>query len=432
MISLIRRGTIYGGIFLPSAKSATENEPIRLMPLPKILRIPLPPGTLAVVYKGDRVQQHQCLARSGPGRGEIFSPANGEVLGLVRVDTAYHNDMPALEIRVGQTDWSVPTAGDPPSGWDSLSTEEIAGAVRRGGVVVQTGGGGCIADTIRQARQQGVKHLIINGLESEPCLTSEHRLLTEQAPLILKAAVCLHAFLGVRRTYVVLDAGRRDLIKTLSELTRRTPVRVIDLPNRYPIGVAPLLVQAILGREIPTGRSSIDIGAVVLSVGAVFHLARAIIDRIPQTAHLTTVAGESIANPGNYWIAAGTSVAHILEHVGGRTDSDRLIVGGPMTGKIVQHQDVVLTPRCPSMLALPDSTNEARSSACVRCGWCAEVCPMRLEPAALLRTIELQQHRRTARLHVGACIECGLCSYVCPSLLPLASSIGGYSPPPQQ
>ena len=432
MISLIRRGTIYGGIFLPSAKSATENEPIRLLSLPNILRIPLASGTSAVVFKGERVRQHQCLTRSGSGHSRIFSPVNGEVLGLVRVDTAYDNDVPALEIKVCQTDWRVPTAGDPPSGWDSLSAEEIAGAVRRGGVVGQAGDGGSISETIQQARQQGVSNLIIGGLESEPCLTTEHRLLTEHAPLIIKASSCLHTFLGVRRTRLVLDADRRDLVKTLSDLARRTPVRVTDLPNRYPIGETPLLVQAILGLEIPTGRCSIDIGVVVLSVGTVFHLARAIFERTPQTARLITVAGEGVAHPGNYWIAAGTSVAHVLEQVGGSTDSGRLVVGGPMTGKIVRHRDVVLTTRCLSLLALPDPAAQARPSACVHCGWCAEVCPMRLEPAALLKTIELQQPRRTARLHVGTCIECGLCSYVCLSLLPLASSIGGYLPPPQQ
>ncbi len=432
MISFIRRGTIYGGIFLPSAKSATENEPIRIMPLPDVLRIPIMPGTSAVVYKGDRLQPGQCLARSGPGQGETFCPVNGEVLGLDRVDTVCANDVPALAIKVYETDWTPPAVGDPPQGWDLLSAEEIAGAVRRGGVVGQASRGSCTAEMIQQARQQGVKHVIISGLESEPCLTAEHRLLTEYAPLIMKAAVCLHAFLGARRTHVVLDAGRKDLIKTLSELARRTPVRVTDLPNRYPIGVAPLLVQAILGREIPAGRSSIDIGVVVLSVGTVFHLARAIFERTPQTARLMTIAGEGLAHPGNYWIAAGTSVAHVLEHVGGSADPGRLIVGGPMTGKIVSHQDVVLTTRCPSLLALPGPTNQHRPSACVHCGWCAEVCPMRLDPAVLLQAIELQQQQRTSQLHVEACIECGLCSYVCPSLLPLASSIGGYvSLPPK-
>lgn len=430
MISFIRRGTIYGGVFLPSAKSATENQPIRVMPLPDILRIPIAPGTSAVVYKGDRVQPGQCLARRGPGHGEIFCPVNGEVLGPLRVATAYDSDVPALAIKVCQTDWRVPTVGDPPLGWDSLSAEEIAGAVRRGGVVGQAGGGSCAAEVIQQARQQGVKHLIISGLESEPCLTTEHRLLSEHAPLIVKAAVCLNAFLGARRAYLVLDSGRKELIKALSELARRTPLRVTDLPNRYPIGVAPLLVQAILGREIPAGRSAIDIGVVVLSVGTVFHLARAIFQRTPQTARLVTVAGEGLTHPGNYWIAGGTSVAHVLEHVGGSADPGRLIVGGPMTGKIVSHQDVVLTTRCPSLLALPTPADQPRPSACVHCGWCAEVCPMRLEPAVLLQAIELQQHQRTAQLHVGACIECGLCSYVCPSLLPLASSIGGYAPLP--
>ncbi|MCH8053134.1 MAG: RnfABCDGE type electron transport complex subunit C [Planctomycetes bacterium] len=417
MFRFIRRGTFYGGIFLPSAKSSTENCSIEPLPLAKRLFVPVAEGTVPAVHDGDRVRAGQRLARSESGYEDTFCPVDGRVRTLTVVATVWDNEVLAVEIDVQQERLTPPaTAAASPPDWAALDEEAVTRAVLLGA--------GSAAEQIDQARQRGVSHVIVNGMESEPCRTADHRILVEYGALLVGAAHRLHEYLDAKRTYIALDAAQEDLVRTIRKLAKRTPIRVVDLQNRYPVGTDPLLVQTLIGREIPLGGEALDIGALVLGVDTIFHFGRALSERVPATARVVTVAGSAIDRPGNYWVPNGTPVRHVLQSVGLQSQPRHLIVGGPMTGRPLLHDDVILTLRCPALLALPpqDGTQEA-STACVRCGWCAEVCPMKLEPALLLQAIELQQERQLARLHPGACIDCGLCSYVCPSSLPLASSI---------
>jgi len=425
MFRFIRRGTFYGGIFLPSAKSSTENRPIEPLPLPDRLFVPVAEGAVPTVHNGDRVRAGQRLARSESGYEDTFCPVDGRVRALAVAATAWENEVLAVEIDVQQERLTPPssTAASPPD-WTAIAEDAVTQAVLLGPGAARTDSGALAAEQVEQARQRGVSHVIVNGMESEPCRTADHRLLVEFGALVVGAAHCLHEYLDVKRTYIALDAAQKDLVRAIHELARRTPIRVVDLPNRYPVGTDPLLVQTLLGREIPLGREALDVGALVLGVDTLFHFGRALAERVPATARVVTVAGSAIDRPGNYWVPNGTSVRHVLQSVGVPSQPGQLIVGGPMTGRSLIDDDVILTLRCPALLALtPQEGRQAASTACVRCGWCAEVCPMKLEPALLLQAIELQQERQLARLHPGACIDCGLCSYVCPSSLPLASRI---------
>ncbi len=425
MFRFIRRGTFYGGIFLPSAKASTEHRPIEPLPLPDRLFVPVAEGAVPTVHNDDKVRAGQRLARSESGFEDTFCPVDGRMRALAVAATAWDNEVLAVEIEVQQERLTPPssTAASPPD-WTAINEDAVTRAVLLGAGSARTGSGGLAAEQIEQARQRGVSHIIVNGMESEPCRTADHRLLVEFGALLIGAAHRLHEYLGAKRSYIALDAAQKDLVRAIHELARRTPIRIVDLQNRYPVGTDPLLVQTLLGREIPLGREALDIGALVLGIDTIFHFGRALAERVPATARVVTVAGSAIDRPGNYWVPNGTPVRHVLQSVGLQSKPSRLIVGGPMTGQPLLDDDVVLTLRCPALLALPSQDGtQAASTACVRCGWCAEVCPMKLEPALLLQAIELQQERQLARLHPGACIDCGLCSYVCPSLLPQASSI---------
>ena len=425
MFRFIRRGTFYGGIFLPSEKSSTENRPIEPLPLPERLYVPVAEGAVPAVHNGDRVRAGQRLARSESGYQDTFCPVDGRVRALAVAATAWDDEVLTVEIEVQQERLTPPssTAASPPD-WTAIAEDAVTQAVLLGAGSARADNGGLAAEQIKQARQRGVAHVIVNGMESEPCRTADHRLLVEFGALVVGAAHRLHEYLDAKRTYVAVDAAQKELVRAMHELARRTPIRVVDLQNRYPVGTDPLLVQTLLGREIPLGREALDIGALVLGVDTIFHLGRALSEQVPATARVLTVAGAAIDRPGNYWVPNGTPVRHVLQSAGLKSQPSQLIVGGPMTGRSLPDDDVVLTLRCPALLALlPQDGTRAPSTACVRCGWCAEVCPMMLEPALLLQAIELQQERQLARLHPGACIDCGLCSYVCPSSLPLASSI---------
>jgi len=429
MFRFIRRGTFYGGIFLPAAKSSTENRPIESLPLPDRLYVPVAEGAAPTFRDGDRVRAGQRLARSESGIEDTYCPVDGRVRALAAVTTAWDDEVLAVEIEVQQECLTPPSStAASPTDWTAIAKDAVTRAVLLGAGSARTDSGSLAAEQIEQARQRAGSRVIINGMESEPCRTADHRILVEFGALIVGAAQRLHEYLGAKRTYIALDAARKGLVRTIYELARRTPIRVVDLQNRYPVGTAPLLVQTLLGREIPLGREALDIGALVLGVDTVFHLGRALSERVPATARVVTVSGSAIDKPGNYWVPNGTPVRHVLQAVGVQSQPRQLIVGGPMTGRPLLREDAILTMRCPALLALPPQEGtQAASTACVRCGWCAEVCPMMLEPALLLQAIELRQERQLARLHPGACIDCGLCSYVCPSSLPLASSISDVS-----
>ncbi len=424
MFRFIRRGTFYGGIFLPSEKSSTEDLPIEPLPLAKRLFVPVAKGAVPTVHDGDRVRAGQRLARSDSGHEDTFCPVDGRVRALAVTATAWDSDVLAVEMDVQQDRLTPPSTAASPPDWTAIAEDAVTRAVLLGGGSVRTDNGGLATEQIEQARQRGGSHVIINGMESEPCRTADHRLLVEFGAMIVGAAHRLHEYVGAKRTSIAVDTAKTDLVRTIQVLTKGTPIRVVELQNRYPVGTDPLLVQTLVGREIPLGREALDVGALVLGVDTVFHLGRALADRVPATARVITVAGSAIDKPGNYWVPNGTPVRHVLKSVGVQSQPSQLIVGGPMTGKSLSDDDVVLTMRCPALLALPPREGTpAPPTACVRCGWCAEVCPMKLEPALLLQAIELQQERQLARLHPRACIDCGLCSYVCPSSLPLASSI---------
>ena len=424
MFRFIRRGSFYGGIFLPSAKASTENRPIEPLPLPDRLYVHVAEGAAPTVHSGDRVRAGQRLARSESAYEDTFCPVDGRVRALTVAATAWDNDVLAVEIDVQQERLTPPSTAAPTPDWTAIAEDAVTRAVLHGAGSARTDNGGLAAEQIEQARQRAGSHVIVNGMESEPCRTADHRLLVEFGAQVVGAAHRLHEYLSAKRTDIALDAAQKDLVRTIHELARRTPIRIVGLQNRYPVGTDPLLVQTLLSREIPLGREALDIGALVLGVDTIFHLGRALSERVPATARVVTVAGSAIDKPGNYWVPNGTPVRHVLQSVGVQSQPRQLIVGGPMTGRPLLDDDVVLTLRCPALLALPPQEGtQAPSTACVRCGWCAEVCPMKLEPALLLQAIELQQERQLARLHPAACIDCGLCSYVCPSSLPLASSI---------
>lgn len=73
----------------------------------------------------------------------------------------------------------------------------------------------------------------------------------------------------------------------------------------------------------------------------------------------------------------------------------------------------------PPPLADPQLAEPAAASACIRCGFCAEVCPAELLPQQLYRFARAQDHQRLDEQRLFDCIECGACASVCPSRIPL-------------
>jgi Na+-translocating ferredoxin:NAD+ oxidoreductase subunit C len=356
-----------------------------------------------------------------PGLGEIRAPTSGTVRGVVHVETGDAWDVPAVEIVPdGHEEWAP--AREPIG--DSPTLEEVLERLADRGIRAGDAFGLAGGDLCDLAGQRSLRHLIINAMESEPFLTAEYRLLLEQGSLLVRTARLLGRLLHVERTVVAADRAKPYLLREARALAHGTPVKVISLHNKYPQGATPLLVHSLLRQEIPYGGTSVNLGALVLDVSAVHAIGAALFLGRPWVSRVMTVSGGAVERPGNYDVPFGTSIRSLAAHVGVRSDVERVVLGGPMTGRAVSSLDVVTTRWTKAVLLLSSGQVRLRQPGpCIRCGWCLEDCPVGLDPPSLLEAVETGRVQDIAGLWPHACLGCGICSYVCPADLPLAEGV---------
>ncbi|MBN1343568.1 MAG: RnfABCDGE type electron transport complex subunit C [Phycisphaerae bacterium] len=437
-----RSGTFFGGVFLPEEKASTGDRDIQPLPVTGPLRVPMlqHEGSEATfrVAAGQRVLAGQLIGHPEAGAKSVavHSPASGHVTGIVRADTPWACDVLAVGIEPDDRDEWVPLSGTPV---ESLDVEALIECVRQAGIVRMGNGAAPAGDLLASAARRGVRHLIINALESEPYLTAEYRILFEHGHRIVSTANLVGRLLGVQRLWLALDRGNRYLAEQLRRIAHGTPVRVLPLPNKYPQGAEPLLVNTVVGREIPYAGAALDVGALVLDVATIQAIGHAIHEGRPLTARVVTVAGDAASKPGNYLVPVGTPLHRIVEHVGLKDTIRRAVIGGPMTGTAVSGLDVVTTKQVGALLLLTDEQVGHRAPGpCIRCGWCLEDCPVGLDPPSVLAAVEahyaeIRQRpgptkpsgyiEEMAGLYPHACLGCGICTYVCPACLPLAEGL---------
>ena len=437
-VSLNRsRGTFFGGVFLPDEKATTGHRDIESMPNTGSLRVAMRQHAGAestpCVRAGQDVQAGQLIGQPGADGDAmpLHAPMSGRVSGIVRADTPHACGVPAVEIEPdGRDEWTT-AAGTPP---EKMTFESLIELVRRAGIGGMARDGSATADTLAAAAAHGVRHVIINAMESEPYLTAEYRILLEYGHLATRTADLIAGLLGAARLWLAVDRANGYLISELRRLAHGTRVRVLPIRNKYPQGASALLVRSIVGREIPYGGSPLDVGAVVLHGCTVLAIGQAVQAGRPCVDRIVTVAGDAVSVPGNYRVSLGTPVHRLIEHVGLRRPVKRIVVGGPMTGVAIPSPDVVTTKRVRAVLLLTDKqARPSRPGPCIRCGWCLEDCPVGLDPPSLLAAVEAHSHGdpagesgrldRIGRLLPHACLGCGVCSYVCPARLPLTEGV---------
>jgi len=268
--------------------------------------------------------------------------------------------------------------------------------------------------------------LIINGVECEPYLTADHRLMLEKADeIIVGIQILMHA-LHIEKAVIGIENNKKDAVKVLKQAAKDDDrIKVAALKVKYPQGSEKQLIKAILKREVPKGGLPMDVGVIVHNVGTIFAIYQAVQYDIPLIERVVTVTGKKIENASNFWVKIGTPIKDLVEKVGGLPEGTRKIVnGGPMMGKAIKNTDVPVTKGTSGILVIDEeeaSRQEAKN--CIRCGQCVFVCPMGLEPHLLMNLSEKGLYERAASEDVMTCIECGSCSYVCPSHRPLLDYI---------
>ncbi|MFN8208381.1 MAG: electron transport complex subunit RsxC [Bacteroidales bacterium] len=420
-----------GGVH-PHEHKLTAGKKIEQLPLPEIVHIPLAQhlGVPAkvLVKKGDKVKTGQLI---GQTEGFVSANVHASVSGTVSkvdlfMDASGYRKM-AVSIQVEGDEWVetidrseslVPMA--------EISSEDILKKVAEAGIVGL--GGATFPTHVKMTVPVGKKAevVIINGVECEPYLTSDHSLMMEKGPEIIVGVKLLMKALKVENAWIGIEANKPDAIEHLTRCAAVDPrIKVQGLKVKYPQGGEKQLIKAVLNREVPSGGLPIDVGAVVFNVGSTFAVYEAVQKNKPLFERIITVTGHDLKTPANFRVRIGTLVSKLVEAAGGIPGSaGKVISGGPMMGKALATPEVPVTKGSSGILVLPEEVTRRKPvEPCIRCAKCVSVCPMGLEPYLLMPLSERTQFERMEKERVMDCIECGSCSFICPANRPLLDHI---------
>ncbi len=405
-----------GGTHPPGNKGLASGAAVVTIPAPELVTVPLCQHLGApskpVVKPGDEVVRGGVI---GEQNGFIslptHSPVNGKVL---RVENA---PMPHMRSGAAVVIQTVSEEGgavfEPIASWSSTDPGVLIDRIKETGVCGM--GGASFPTYVKLSPPKGVKidTLIINGVECEPYLTADHRLMMERADDLITGMNIIAHILGVTDPCIGIEMNKPDAI----ELLEKKGVKVVPLKVQYPQGAEKQLIDAAAGRVVPAGGLPLNVGVVVQNVGTCVAVADAVVKGIPSIRRITTVSGLGVATPGNFDVCVGTPVSRLIQAAGGyRGDVERLISGGPMMGMAMFTDAAPVTKGTSGILALsPSEVRDTEEGPCIRCGKCVDVCPLNLCPSIIASASEYGAWEEAEKAGALNCMACGTCSYVCPS-----------------
>ncbi|MDF1546279.1 MAG: electron transport complex subunit RsxC [Bacteroidales bacterium] len=420
-----------GGVHPPENK-LSAGQIIEQLSIPKTVTIPISqhigaPATI-IVNKNDQVKTGQVIAKSsGFVSANIHSSVSGKVTKIDAIPDSSGYRKQSIVIQVEGDEWDEKIDKSTQVKRDfNLSSEEIIQKIGEAGIVGL--GGATFPSQVKLSVPKGMKAelLIINGVECEPYLTSDHRLMLEKGEEMLVGTKILMKALQVEKAIVGIENNKKDAIEHLTKLAKNFDgIAIQGLKVKYPQGGEKQLIKALTKREVPSGGLPISVGTVVHNVGTAYAVYEAVQKNKPLFERVVTVTGKSVSKPSNFIVRIGTSVNELIEAAGGLPDdTGKIISGGPMMGKALSNADVPVTKGTSGILIIPEGeSRRGKIMDCIRCSKCVGVCPMGLEPFLLMSVTERSMYDRTEKERVMDCIECGSCSYTCPSFRPLLDYI---------
>lgn len=424
----IEQGRIWtfpGGIHPPERKHASA-QPLKQLALPEQLILPLrqhigEPGELLVAV-GDSVLKGQPLTRQGHSGGlPVHAPTSGTIAAIGAGRIAHPSGLTDTCITLipdGNDKW---TAKAQLADYRQHDRAELIQHLQQAGIAGLGGAGFPTAQKL--AQQKPLDYLIINGVECEPYICADDRLMREHAAELIAGVEILLFIANIETALIGIEDNKPEAIAAVTEAIADKPhMQLRVVPTKYPSGGEKQLIQLLTGREVPSRGLPLDIGLLMQNVATAYAVKRAIIDGEPLLQRIVTVTGDSVQQPGNYWCLLGTPVAHVLNQCGFQaTAEQRVIMGGPMMGFALPDLSVpiVKISNCllaPSSSELPPAAPEM---PCIRCGACADVCPASLLPQQLQWYAKAKDYEALEEHQLFDCIECGACAFVCPSEIPL-------------
>ena len=416
----------YGGVHPSEHKEMSGHVQLVRFPEPDVVVIPLSmhagKPSVPLVKEGERVRVGQKIGEQAGFIGaSIHSSVSGTVLAVEErrhptlgsgvLSVVIQND------RLGTVDESVRPHGD----IEELSPEEIVKIVKDNGIVGMGGAG--FPAYVKLQPGKPIDAVLLNGCECEPMLTADYKVLLHYADDVVYGLRAIMKAVSAPRGFIVIEDNKPDAIAMLQEKTKGYEnIGVMPARTKYPQGAEKMLIKRVLGRSVPSGGLPADAGAVVSNVSSSKAIADAIRLGMPPIERVVCVTGERVRNPGNFIVKVGTSVQEILDFCGGIVGDDVTVkLGGPMMGIPQTELDVPVMKATNGIIAC--ETDHTAAVECIKCGRCADVCPMELFPLYFARYVETGNIQGLKEQNIMDCMECRCCEYICSSKIPLVTKI---------
>ncbi len=427
----MRGFTFKGGVHPYDGKEISMNAPIEdLLPgneLAFLLSQHIGAPAKAVVKKGDTVLKGQMIAESGGFvSAPIYSSVSGTVKGIEKRRNALGDQVDAIIIT---NDGEYQEVSYSPIGsLDELSKEEIIKRVQNAGVVGMGGAGFPTHVKLSPKDPNAIDHILVNGCECEPYLTSDYRCLLEQPDRILEGLLAMLKLFDNAKGVVCIEDNKPEAIKVMEEKVNalgNPRISVAVVQTKYPQGAERCLINAITKRELNAKMLPADVGCIVDNVDTLIAIRDAVYLGKPLTSRIFTLTGDAVKNPRNYHVQIGMSYQEIIDEAGGfKEEPEKIISGGPMMGFALFSTDVPVTKTSGAITCFTkDMVSRSKSTACIHCGRCLNGCPERLMPFKLSDLAEHNERDEFLKLNGLECVECGSCSFQCPAKRPLVQNI---------
>ena len=422
--------TFKGGIHPHDNKTATASVDIVTLDAPQTLIFPMQQHIGApcepLVTVGEQVKMGQKIADS---KAFISAPIHASVSGkVIAIEPVLHPSGSKVMSVIIENDGldTVHESIAPKGDLSALEPKEIVEIVREAGIVGMGGAGFPTSVKLSPPPDKKINHVIINGAECEPYLTSDHRVMLEEPEDVIAGLKIIMKVLGLDKGYIGIEVNKSDAIKVMEQhAAKEKGIEVVRLQTKYPQGAEKQLIQVVTGEEVPSGALPADVGAIVNNIDTCTAIARAVKTGMPLIRRIVTVSGSAVKEPRNYSVRIGTPFKALFEKSEGfREEPVKIVMGGPMMGIAQFSIDVPVVKGTSGLLAFTEKEVTLQpESPCIRCGKCLDACPMNLLPLYLNAYAVKNDLDKAEAYHAADCIECGSCSYVCPAKRHLVQTI---------
>lgn len=411
--------TFRGGVHPDDRKIRTNDIKIEVLPAPKTMVYPVqqhigkPANVLVNV--GDEVKIGQLIAEAD---GYVSANVHATVSGKVTaIKPHIHPNGNMVNSIIVENDFKEDYIKDfnDQKDIEKLSPQDIVNIVKDAGIVGM--GGATFPTHVKLAPPSKIDTVIINGAECEPYITSDHRLMLEHPKCILTGIKAVMKAVGAENAFVGIESNKPDAIERLTEMFAEDEnINVVPVKAKYPQGSEKQMINAVTGRQVPSGGLPSDIGVVVLNIDTIWAIADAINKGLPLIYRIVTLSGDAVKEPKNYMVRLGTPVKDIIDAAGGfDEEAVKILLGGPMMGNAIYNTEVPVLKGTGAIIALTErEIKSTEPTVCIRCAKCVDACPMHLQPLMLRAYSIKNDYSKLKDFHILDCMECGACAYICP------------------